>query len=342
MNRRIADIAKVSVSNCPCCGSAARRYLFDVHEHEYDNTTSDGFPMQECTTCGAWYLDPRPAESTLNLIYPSNYYAYVLDSKEPAATDVQQHRSSFQQRVGVKTAAKRYAPVLRHMQLAAQTRWLDVGCGNGQTLDWLRALHGFSGVGLDLSENAVRHCKARGFEAYVGRFEEWQAPPEVGLFDVVHSSHVIEHVVSPRQYMEKAFQLLKPGGLAVFMTPNTDTADAKFFGKNWGGLHAPRHWALLNRRSAKQLCESTGFEYLGDYFSHNPFFWLWSCHSVAENSLGRPVADALFPSDHKAINSGLFMIARLAAFTFVDLAVIGATGRSGNMLCIARKPLSAS
>ena len=63
---------------------------------------------------------------------------------------------------------------------------------------------------------------------------------------MIHSSHLIEHVESPSAYLRKTWDLLAPGGLSVFITPNTATWEARAFGRHWGGLHAPRHWALLD------------------------------------------------------------------------------------------------
>ena len=100
-------------------------------------------------------------------------------------------------------------------------------------------------TGIDLSPRAVETCRARGFTAHASRFEDY-APGEGETYDVVHSSHVIEHVESPLAYMEKAYELVEPGGLNAFITPNTHTWEARLFGRHWGGLHVPRHWAMLD------------------------------------------------------------------------------------------------
>lgn len=331
------DIAKASVSACPACDSERSKHLYDIKEHEYSNTTDDTFPLFECGDCGAWYLNPRPHESALGIIYPENYYAYVMDVRNP--DDLQKNRSGLSNRLSMHFMKKRLKPLEKHMPLNAQTGWLDIGCSNGNVLEWLRAIYGFSGVGLDLSERAVKICRQRGFRAYLGRFEEWQLPESEALFDVVHSSHVIEHVASPKQYMEKAYKLLKPGGICIFVTPNIDTWEARKFGKHWGGLHAPRHWTLFDAKSARLLGERCGFEFLDASFSGNPMFWVWSFHSMLEPVIGRPFADLLFPSDHRFISSSLIQIGRLGFFTFWDIGNILFTGRSANMLCIFRKPL---
>jgi SAM-dependent methyltransferase len=154
----------------------------------------------------------------------------------------------------------------------------------------------------------------------------------------VHSSHVIEHVVSPQDYMRKCWDLLKPGGLCVFITPNTATPEAKRFGRHWGGLHVPRHWTLLDPRSAKILGERTGFEYVEISFSTIATFWTWSLHSSLMNRISSKWNDRLFPSDHRVMESSLWNLGSMAFYSLFDLANLIFAKKSANMLCIFRKP----
>jgi SAM-dependent methyltransferase len=159
-------------------------------------------------------------------------------------------------------------------------------------------------------------------------------------FDVVHSSHVIEHLTSPRDYIEKVYELLKPGGICVFITPNTDTWEAKLFGKHWGGLHVPRHWTLLNHKGMQQLVEGTGFRWLKTSFSTNGVFWGFSLHSFLLSLFGRKFADALVPSDHRIVDNNLFTFLRISAFTLCDVVNLLLFRKSANMMVIFQKPFA--
>lgn len=332
------DIPKQAVPRCPACESGDRRERAIVREHEYDTTTDDPFPLMECAACGAWYLDPRPDVSALDVIYPPNYFAYVLEAQADSR--------STEQSGGVYAALRswlyqrRIAPIEAQVPLSPKTRWLDIGCGDGAVLEALRASHGVVGKGLDLSERSVRICRRLGFEAEAGRFEDYEAG-EGERYDVVHSSHVIEHLESPLEYMRKVYELLEPGGVSVFITPSHDTWEAKRFGKHWGGLHVPRHWCVLDTHSAKLLGERAGFEHVLTSFSTNSGFWTFSAHALTQAAFGRRVADALFASDHRVTKSSLWNLARSAAFTGIDVLTLLATRRSANMLVMHRKPLGA-
>jgi len=306
-----------------------------VAEHEYTTTTRDEFPLVVCEDCGAWYLDPRPDASALGIIYPPNYYAYVQDA-EVQGDETTERRGLFG-RLQSWLFKKRIQPIAKFMALGPGKSWLDVGCGNGSVLQSMKEAYGLVGTGLDLSKEAVLFCRRRGFHAHACRFEDFQ--PEPGeQYDIVHSSHVIEHVESPYAYLVKTFELLKPGGLSVFITPNTATWEARCFGRHWGGLHAPRHWTMLDPASARQLADRAGFEHLETTFSTNGAFWTWTFHSLLHGRCPAALNDAIFPSDYRFIKSHPWNIARIGLFSCFDAANVVLTGQSSNMLVVLRKP----
>jgi 2-polyprenyl-3-methyl-5-hydroxy-6-metoxy-1,4-benzoquinol methylase len=306
-----------------------------VCEHEYANTTVDEFPMMQCEHCTSWYLDPRPAAEALETIYPPNYYAYVLEAREGSQTAAPKGLFG---RASSLLVRRRMAPIARHLALSPSTRWLDVGCGSGVALETMRSICGAAGFGIDMSRRSVAICRSRGFEAEVCAFESFGAE-RGGSFDLIHSSHVIEHVPSPLEYMRKAYALLRPGGLNAFFTPNTDTWEARRLGRNWGGVHAPRHWAILNPKSCKRLAELTGFELVETNFSTNGVFWVWTFHALLQSRFGRSAADRLFPSDHRYVESGFVNVARMTACSGIDWLNTSLFRKSANMMAIYRKPL---
>lgn len=335
----VAGIPTEAVPRCPACDSDRRHLRARVAEHEYTTTTVDRFPLMECDGCGVWYLDPRPHASALPIIYPPNYYAYVRDALDTAGGA--DRTTGVSARLGSALFRHRIRPIARHIELGPGTSWLDVGCGSGSVLASMGDAYGVRGTGIDLSPDAVAACRRRGFTAYAARFEDY-APADGEAYDLIHSSHLIEHVESPYAYLCKTWDLLAPGGLSVFITPNTATWEARAFGRHWGGLHAPRHWTLLDRTNVRRLAERAGFEHLDTRFSTNGTFWTWTCHSALHGRVPARINDALFPSDDRFIRNSLGNIARIGAFSLLDAANIVVTGRSSNMLVILRKPTGAS
>ena len=328
-------ISKVDVPLCPLCNSPRKRPLYSVKEHEYDNTTDDRFNMVECLECSAWYLDPRPANSELGTIYPPNYYSNVLEAS--SAMDLESAKKGLFHRLTLWLFKRRIHPIEKHLHFTPQTRWLDIGCGSGTALESMHQVHGIRGVGVDMSERAVSICRQRGFEAHAARIEDF-TPSSRAKFHFIHSSHLIEHVADPLSYLTKIYDLLEPGGITIFITPNTKTWESRLFRQHWGGLHVPRHWVLFNSTSAIRAARRAGFEHLETCYSTNSQFWIWSFHSLLGNFLSRKVCDFLFPSDHRFVRSSIGVVLRGGFFTAVDVLTVLCTGRSSNMGVILRKP----
>ena len=367
--RPLAGIATEAVPRCPVCDSNRRHLRTHITEHEYTTTTTDAFPLMTCDDCGAWYLDPRPHASALGIIYPPDYYAYVRDaleasketavhtgSKPPSLSELRGPRETrptrtastgagppggLFTRLGSALFKRRIRPIAKYIELRPATRWLDVGCGSGSVLQSMQEAYGLKGTGIDLSPTAVEICRKRGFTAHATRFEDY-VPGDGEAYDLIHSSHLIEHVESPSAYLRKTWDLLAPGGLSVFITPNTATWEARAFGRHWGGLHAPRHWVLLDEGSVRQLADRVGFEHLATCFSTNGTFWTWTFHSLLNGRIPASVNDAVFPSDFRFVSNTLWNVARIGAFSLVDAANVALTRRSSNMLVILRKPAGAA
>jgi 2-polyprenyl-3-methyl-5-hydroxy-6-metoxy-1,4-benzoquinol methylase len=98
-------------------------------------------------------------------------------------------------------------------------RVLDVGCGIGRCLDFVRP----RGVGVDPNAAAIAICRENGHEAYVP--EDFaavvQSAKPVREFDTLLCSHVLEHLDEPtgveliRQYLPH----IVSGGRVMLITP---------------------------------------------------------------------------------------------------------------------------
>lgn len=103
------------------------------------------------------------------------------------------------------------------------SRVFDLGAGYGVFLKRCEA-EGYKHLtGIEASPRRARHCAEIGLAVTEAAAENMADHNEVasrGPFDVVHSSHVIEHVYDLRATMEQVRRLLKPGGLAIVVVPN--------------------------------------------------------------------------------------------------------------------------
>ena len=95
----------------------------------------------------------------------------------------------------------------------------ELGCGNGSNAAYLTS-KGYTVVGVDPSTSGIEIAKQNFPECrlVLGSTEDDLAG-RFGKFDVVLSLEVIEHVYSPKRYVEVVRDLLKPGGIVIISTP---------------------------------------------------------------------------------------------------------------------------
>ena len=134
---------------------------------------------------------------------------------------------------------------------------LDVGCGNGRFLSIMRR-GGWKTAGIEADiELAARLRAELGLDIHAGRIEN--CPFEDSSFDVIHLSHVLEHLADPVASLGKALRLLKTGGRLYLRLPDSNGLAAKLFKDRWVGLDAPRHLCIYTRESVEMLLDKSGF-----------------------------------------------------------------------------------
>jgi len=332
------DIKKVEVS-CNNCGSSDAAFVTNGVEHEYDNTTQDEFTVVKCKQCGLHYLNPRPDVSELSTIYPSEYYAYHLQTKNVES----ENQDSLLYRARKFVYLDRLEKAISHCGNNQELNILDIGCADGRALNWYRKIESttVNTFGVDFDQIAVERARAAGHTIYQGRFEDVDMPTD--FFDMAVATHVIEHVADSKAFARRAFEVIKPGGILLLETPNIDSLDARIFRhRHWGGYHFPRHWVFYSAASITQLVKGLGFDVIEIRYHPAPAFWNWSFHSLmAAQAPCKKLADFLFPpSDFQKNN--LKNLCAVSLFTFFDVVQKATTGKTSNMSILLRKPIGGS
>ncbi|MFJ4457742.1 methyltransferase domain-containing protein [Pseudomonas sp. NPDC089392] len=106
---------------------------------------------------------------------------------------------------------------------ACQPSWLDVGCGDG-SLVMTAGDFGFSTTGLDARAETVSRLQQLGFNAIQHDFMTLQL--EVSL-DALSMMDLLEHIPYPIKALQKAAQLLRPGGVLVISLPDLTSSSWK-------------------------------------------------------------------------------------------------------------------
>ena len=142
-----------------------------------------------------------------------------------------------------------------YIQVRAGAKLLEIGCGSGWQLEFLRQL-GWTVEGLDLDATAVKVASARGLRVHLGSLNEQNFPEN--SFDAVVSSHVIEHVHDPVGLLKECRRILRPDGKLVIITPNVASWGHTWFRSNWLALDPPRHLHLFNATSLRRAAKDAG------------------------------------------------------------------------------------
>jgi 2-polyprenyl-3-methyl-5-hydroxy-6-metoxy-1,4-benzoquinol methylase len=128
-------------------------------------------------------------------------------------------------------------------RLGFQKEVLDWGCNDGWGLEIL-AQNGCKVSGLDISSHAIEAARQRlGSDVELILYDGNASGLPADRFDLVSSFQCIEHVVDPGPYILEIKRVLKPGGIAIFTTPNACIRLSPGM-KPWNPFHVREFTAL--------------------------------------------------------------------------------------------------
>lgn len=185
-----------------------------------------------CAECSHAFIQDPPATFEAHRY---EYYAKLLErGREERHTELN---------------AQRYSELLNQWKRSSPGRLLDVGCGDGHLVR-VATESGWEAEGIDLSESAIRVASAWGARCRVLDF--FDRSLEAQSYDVLHMAELIEHVPAPGQFLARAEQLLKPGGLLYLTTPNFASVSRHMLGADWSPIHF-EHLSYFSPRSLSKL-----------------------------------------------------------------------------------------
>lgn len=209
-----------NVGLCPVCSGDRSKLTAALRSSE----------LYECCGCGHRFISLASLPVELESLYGSEYAGFRSDSVFQAVIR--------------EEIASNFIP-----RIPPPGRILDVGCGNGEFLA-AAGEAGYIATGIDTSPTAVAHCENRGLNAQVGDFVNLRTN---GEFDFTTMWDVIEHLPGPQAFVQRAFELLRPGGYLAIKTPcntaRTVQVVRAFLRLAGGLLHVPSHIQFFDRHT---------------------------------------------------------------------------------------------
>ncbi|HUN55804.1 MAG TPA: class I SAM-dependent methyltransferase [Smithella sp.] len=253
---------------CNLCGGFETEKLFEINENITGR--SETFNMVRCKACGLCFINPRPVRDTIALYYPEDsYYSYQF--RNPASPKQRIKNYILEEQAGYAHSGtdgilvritsqliKRFMKnqILMSIPYRPGGKALDIGCGCGEHLLWLKN-HGWSAVhGVELSSRAARLANEHGLNVFCGELAAAGYPEN--YFDFITLGHVLEHMHDPMMTLKEIHRVLKDDGVLVIGVPNFESFENRIFGKDHSFLEAPRHLYHFSIKTMNALLEKNG------------------------------------------------------------------------------------
>jgi SAM-dependent methyltransferase len=246
-------------------------------------------------------LSPRPNEKAFKIIYPDNYGNY--NTKADAVSYVKKLSNARQINIVKQTISE----LIKKEDFSV----LDVGCGDGSFLDKIKyAFPTAQTFGIEPDHLAAKIANEN-HEIYNGFIEDFSTDKK---YDIIVTSHVIEHVADPVLFLDNLRSLLAKGGKIIVDTPNIACLQSKIFRRHWGGIHAPRHWTLFDKSTAIQCAEHAKLKVISVKDMPLNIFWIWSIHSLLYSvKITKSFADRYFNTRDVLSRKSLYYLSLVIA-----------------------------
>lgn len=203
----------------------------------------DGFSYKKCLGCGLVYQNPRPVFKDLKKRYGDNYFDYELSNQD----------NFFQlMKLGLRDIRINdfYEDDIKNR------KFLDIGCATGLLLNHMKG-SGWDTKGVEICRPSAEYgIKESSLDIFIGTLEE--AAFRDNYFDVVHFSHLIEHVPDPKALLVEINRILKNDGHMIMTTPNADGWQARASKSNWRSAITD-HIYLFTKTTMRKLLGITNY-----------------------------------------------------------------------------------
>ena len=233
------------LEKCPMCKSN--------RHNDWIKIDSEGFQTVICDECSLVYVKNPPTKEALDLYY-SNYL-----------NDVHQHKSDL-----VAKREKMYELELNFLlSFKKSGTVLDVGCSGGNFLNHF-SRNGFECHGVEYGDAAFNEASTK-FKLYFGEL------PDINIehkYDIIVFRGVIEHLVNPTDYFDKAKSLLKKDGIIfITATPNRDSATFNLFKEDWNMHYPHEHLIHFNSKDLVDYFSNKGLKYYSEksFYLESPY-----------------------------------------------------------------------
>ncbi len=220
------DFEFIPVTECELCDGT------EFHPIKGTSWRGTAFSYALCQRCGLKFMDPRPTPASLTRFFTEEYWQANMTATGFPTVKGYDNKSVDQMELRMPKYRGAYARVRNHLtslrKLDAQTRFLEVGCAFGYTLEWLHRDHGCRVFGVEPSTEATERCRQAPAIDIIGATAEEVFVNDVesqSTFDVILFRHTLETLLTPRLVLAGVRRRLHPDGMLAIYTPNVEFHD---------------------------------------------------------------------------------------------------------------------
>lgn len=240
----------MNTKNCIVCKSNNIAAAYDLRDYRLNNRRYF-YHYDKCLDCGLIFQNPQVDFDTII----NHYNHQPIYKSNVSRNGIQRILNNF----GLK---KRANVVLKHKPTG---KLLDVGCGNGVFIDYVKNNSNLEVVGTEINVDNVTYLTGKkGLDVRLGNLNEISFTNQE--FDIITLWDVIEHLNDPNHTLAEIKKLLKPDGNLIIRVPNGNSVDFALFGKYWAGLDAPRHLYVFSKKSLSYLLSVHGFQIISSNY----------------------------------------------------------------------------
>jgi SAM-dependent methyltransferase len=206
--------------------------------------TPADWSLCQCSDCETSFIDPVPDAETLAAYYDQAYYG--------------RGSGKFLGPVEVIVLIFRYFRARAIRRLMPRGRVLDVGCGRGVMLKYLKSW-GYRVDGVELDTVAAARARHNLRQEIFHTLEEpVQSLPQ--QYQAICFWHSLEHLPEPGKTLKTADRLLAPGGVLVISAPHMASLQSRLSRRSWLHLDLPRHLVHFDMNGLARFLQAKGYQ----------------------------------------------------------------------------------
>jgi len=237
---------KLDIHVCPLCGKTNFEKLLTCKDHY---ATGETFDIYQCKDCGFKFTQDFPVESEIGRYYATSDYISHSDTRKGLMNKVYHNVRSIM-------LNKKRDLICRYTH-KQQGTLLDIGTGTGYFINKMHQ-SGWNVEAVEKNTDARKFAKDNfGLTVHEDIF---LATCKDKSFDAITLWHVMEHLQKINEVWDVLNRLLKDDGLLFIAVPNSESADAAFYGQYWAAYDVPRHLWHFTPETMKAFGEKHRFE----------------------------------------------------------------------------------